>query len=487
MRCPFTHVTDHKCVGRPLKAFIRHNKPRDLPRRLSEKPHHTAAHETHGSSEDGHGELDMHDPTVLAHESSSQSSSADNGDPQTPSPLYSEAAVNHAVNGVDADAQHTLNLGSMDPHFARLLSSLSLSVSAAPSIEVLAKEPPASELPNGYHSLPTKVDLPPTSGNVPSTNNLVRSSDAPSVARASPAPSSSATLQYPSSPPSHTSPPPVLSHNNSARTKHHDGPRSPSAFRTTATADLSPYMSRANAAPAPAIPKQMKYITMLEHIAKESERSTPSIERQAAMDIAHIQMQHAARQPSVPVVPVPPTITNNRGPLFYGGDAVMQYPPVHQNMPMARGPFEPAMITDDPFVVRPRTSANFTHSLSTRPSMTDEQLRFMMAGPRPTSTQPMGHYAPSNFNGFPGAIPMGPQQAYPIPRAQVPPPNLRVVPPPQFYPHNGEPGPLSAPPISPASNFGPRPNAANAQLLSILNTPGAPRAVPGAMRSVGAR
>ena len=170
---------------------------------------------------------------------------------------------------------------------------------------------------------------------------------------------------------------------------------------------------------------------------------------------------------------------------------MMPVAPVHQNMQMARGPYEPVMMSDDPFVVRPRTSANFTHPLSTRPSMTEEQLRFMMAGPRSTSTQPLGHYAPPHINGFPGAPPAGPQQAYPVPRAQVLPPNLRVVPPQQLYPQNGEPGPLSAPPISPNYNFGPRHNPANAQLLSILNTPSAPRAapgvVPGALGSVGAR
>ncbi|KAJ3521649.1 hypothetical protein NM688_g8988 [Phlebia brevispora] len=88
----------------PLKAFIRNHKPRDLPKRLHERQQHAPEPDSHMSGEDdAQGELDSHDSIAMAQESSSQSSSADNGDPQTPSPLYSEPALNHAVNGVDPD------------------------------------------------------------------------------------------------------------------------------------------------------------------------------------------------------------------------------------------------------------------------------------------------------------------------------------------------------------------------------------------------
>ncbi|KAJ3520406.1 hypothetical protein NM688_g9167 [Phlebia brevispora] len=250
-------------------------------------------------------------------------------------------------------------------------------------------------------------------------------------------------------------------------------------------------MSRANAAPA--IPKQMKYITMLEHIVKESERMTPSVERQvAAMGPSWPHGQPPIRQVAANP-PMPPPAVNGHSPPVYvrrPGDPVMPVASMHRTMPISRGP-APVGPSDDPFVVRPRTTVNYPQPFSARPSMTQEQLRTIMAGPRPTSTQPMGHYPP-HVNGHPVVPPMGPQQVYPAPRTQAPPLNLRVVPPQQLYAqnYNVEPAPLSAPAVSPTFNFGPRANPANAQLLSILNTPSVPRAVPGigpgALRSVGA-
>lgn len=65
----------------------------------------------------------------LQQESSSQSSSADNGDPQTPSPLYTEAVVNHTTSDVPAEdvVASALKSELIDPQLARLLSALTTS------------------------------------------------------------------------------------------------------------------------------------------------------------------------------------------------------------------------------------------------------------------------------------------------------------------------------------------------------------------------
>ncbi|EAU93101.2 DCP2 [Coprinopsis cinerea okayama7 len=68
-------------------------------------------------------------------DSSSQSSSMDNGDPQTPSPLYAESTGVKIVGeeGMANDHPDSQQMESMDPQLARLLTGLTLSANAAPS------------------------------------------------------------------------------------------------------------------------------------------------------------------------------------------------------------------------------------------------------------------------------------------------------------------------------------------------------------------
>ena len=422
------------------------------------------------SEEDAHGDIDAHDTSVLAQESSSQSSSADNGDPQTPSPLYSEAAVNHKIQSVDTDLDRSFDVEVADPHFARLLSSLSLSASAAPSSQTLGKSPSISSGLQAQQSVvpgPRESALTALATAVqPDVAKPVRSTRTPSaVQRASPAPSSSATLHRPTSRSSRLSSPPATAPANDVlHTKQgsiSSQPISPSARRPTGTADLSPYMSRASAVPA--IPKQMKYLNMLEHIAKESERMTPSLERQGrAAD--WLQGLGSAR----PLPPMAPTFNGPPSPIN-----ARAFPPTGPPPPMyPPGPFGPQAGHDDPFIVRPRTAINSFSHMPARPSMSEDQLRSMMSGPghRPPTTIPMGAYPPAFPHPYPPNHVMG-----------QPPTNLRIVPPQQMNlpPHAIEPPPLSAPVVSPSFNFGmPRPNPPNQQLLSILNAPNVPRVVP---------
>ena len=469
-------------VPSPLKAFIRNRKPRDLPRRLRERANRATDVDHHISSEDDtHGDLDTHESSVFAQESSSQSSSADNGDPQTPSPLYSEAAVHHKIQSVDSDLDRSFNVEVADPHFARLLSSLSLSASAAPSSQNLDKsfstvdgvQAQQPVIPQGQ--IPT-VSTPLTQANTSKSARTARPSS--TVQRASPAPSSSATLQRPSSRSSRFSSPPANTISNESRYPKQSAVSTqpiltPSA-RPTVTADLSPYMSRASAVPA--IPKQMKYINMLEHIAKESERMTPILERQGlAMEAPWLQ--GSGSMSSVPP-PLSAMLNGSASPVRARAVGPRPFPPGPAPPMYAPGPFGPSAGHEDPFIVRPRTTINSFSHLPARPSLNEDQLRSLMTGPapRPPTTIPMGAYPPVFPPPYPPHHLMG-----------QPPTNLRVVPPQQMNlpPQAFEPPPLSAPAMSPSFNLGmPRPNAANQQLLSILNAPNVPRTLPNVPPSV---
>ncbi|KAJ7143719.1 hypothetical protein C8R44DRAFT_845908, partial [Mycena epipterygia] len=105
-----------------------------------------------------------HDTTQ---ESSSQSSSIDNEDPHTPSPQYSTTAPSHVVHD---------GFASLDPHFARLLSSLSLSAAIAaggkgagePTLTIKTSEPvpePSTPVPV---TTSEKEDAPPVSTEIKS-------------------------------------------------------------------------------------------------------------------------------------------------------------------------------------------------------------------------------------------------------------------------------------------------------------------------------
>ena len=245
-------------------------------------------------------------------------------------------------------------------------------------------------------------------------------------------------------------------------------------------ADLSPYLQRATAAPA--IPKQMKYISMLESMVKESERMTPKLERQMAVTAPpppH-QLGGVGQLGSV-------YGTREESPVIYSsgpGPSASMQGLVHQSTLPSFNSL-PSSTSNDPFTVRPHTS-NAYHAPypvpSTRPSFSEEQLQYMMSSNgvrRPTGppiVQPSIPY-PATRMAVPPPAPFAVQQPFPSNRGVVLQPNLRLIPPQQLSPSAdyNEPAPLSAPVVSPGFNF-PRSNPANnAHLLSILNTPAVPR------------
>lgn len=449
---------------------------------------------TSGDEEVHHLDPEAHDPGAIAHESSSQSS-LENGDPHTPSPLYSEAIINRPENGINPQMQKTLTMDNVDPHFARLLSSLSLSAKktteAAPAVgnapEPLIYASPSKPPPSQAQHTPLNARSP----SQPSVAKPPRSSRTPAP-RTSPTSSSTATVPRSSSRIGYNTPPRIstLSPSHSvvispAVGGHAPMSSSPITRRTVPPVDISPYLTRAATA-APPIPKQMKYISMLESMAQESERMTPKIERQLARGGQNFTM------PGLPQgIPASASMFNaqrcppGESSVIYSSRSGPQigFPlQAHLSFPQM-----PSTTSEDPFLVRPRTS-NAIHpasynSMSTRPSLTDDQLRLMMSltGPRGPPMPPAGPYPPQAFMAQPpnGTQFLGPHAPYAPSRLQ-PPPNLRVIPQQQlstgqFIDHP----PMSAPAMSPTFNLPPRGNPANnAHLLSILNNPTIPRPAP---------
>ncbi|KAH9950355.1 pyrophosphatase DCP2 [Amylocystis lapponica] len=517
----------------PLKAFINNRRPRTLGRKSRRTPSGQLTHELHVSSEEDTGPGHLYSMMNIDHnaqESSSQSSSADNGEPQTPSPQYSAPRINHPISehisprGVAAAAQESLNLDGVDPHFARLLNALSISAIAVDepqtselsslaqkahlSVSSSAPLPPISASPIHHPPAPAaqsdwsarvpaeRTSLSTTRAGSLSTHSSFRPSTAISAhshihtststsnvypPSTSPRADPNSLLPSPSvarAMPSHSLASSVASAKQSPQTSH--GRRV-----SNATADISPYLSRPRD-----IPKEMKYISMLESVAKESDRMSSRLEHRPTMlppstDLANRNCLAPGSSASVP-------------PLMHG--TRMESPVIYSSAPAASSmltsvsrpalPFDPRPL-DDPFTVRPRPSTTFhpvpySHPTSAlRPSLMEDQLRYVMpsadlhgyAPSRPHST-----YAQS----FQVAPPLGPEHAMrlPLPQVQAAMPALRVIPPSELPAQRyGEPPPLSAPAMSPSFTFRTSTNisrsANNAHLLSILNTP-APtlRAVP---------
>ncbi|KAI0094877.1 hypothetical protein BDY19DRAFT_48864 [Irpex rosettiformis] len=444
------------------------------------------------SGDEGQLDLEAQDPGAIAHESSSQSSQ-ENGDPHTPSPLYSEALVTKAEQNISPEMQKTLNMDNVDPHFARLLSSLSLSVSKPAGGSALDPLVPATNdgIQTSPLGSPTKLAATNTrSPSHASTAKLSRPARTPSVVPHTPPSVSMTSLRVPSRL-GHTSSPrnsagsfvgqrtPGMASNGTAN----ELLPSPTTRRVSAPVDISPYLSRAATA-APPVPKQLKYISMLENVAKESERMTPKIERQLMVQGNYLSST-PARPPITPSHSTPGTLygSNPEPSIIYSSSQ-------HQsrNFPPPSLPSFPQISSDDAFVVRPRTSSTFhpVSSVSSRPSLTEDQLHLMMSntGPRPPSLPPVGPYQLSlRRPGPPSGPPFITQGALSASRTQ---PNLRLVPPHQLpsAPFIEAP-PLSAPALSPTFHLIPRANPTNnAQLLSILNTPSLPRATSSTSQTV---
>ena len=479
----------------PLKSFINEHKPRKSSRRTPRAKDTRPKQEFPDESDASVAEFNTRPTPHLdtsTQESSSQTSSADNGDPQTPSPLYSEALASH-VDVAQATEINGFDTKAVDPHFARLLNALTSSANANGSdVGKIDNAPLASAGP-----LPPSVPLAtgevlalhgsPQARTVPASIDVAGGSISAVLPRPSPKPSKQVSLYDSSrrtngtSPRGHKSSPSLGS--LSAAMSELSTSQSPSAKSpqlrgtSTITADLSPYLARP--AGIPINGKRLKQLALLEAVADESSRTTPA----PAMCPTPLQMS-PGQGPAPVHAPLPPNIamphnftnlssmySNTHGPYLH---------PVPQT-----GHFNPPT-PDNAFIVRPRTSNSFCpppshppRPFNSRGSMNQAQLLGVLSGtshPLPSGfhrppippmpnvpglgTYPAPH-APSVVTGMPSRT-----GTYPPAVNRGPPPQPRV----QTSRSASGPAPAHTHPFPPAVSF-PHSTVSpqNSQLLSILN------------------
>ncbi|KAJ7487590.1 Dcp2, box A domain-containing protein, partial [Mycena galericulata] len=369
-----------------LKAFINERKPRAQPRKgpKLKKPIQNGANHTR---KDPPPHVPYHDATQ---ESSSQSSSVDNGDPHTPSPQYSTAAPNHVVH--DGFAQSAIDSESLDPHFARLLSSLSLSAAAAAASGKEAVDPPLSiktsesvpepstPVPVTASSSGSQQPLPPAansdwSSSAPPQSQLQPQSLQPRTSFQSPSPlilsprANGAPLAGSDPPASATSPTHSLA-----------SLRALGSRRTSSTADISPYLARSSEVPGSA--KRLKQLALLESVADESARMLSH--RSPPPGNARPAMNNGTPHYPLPPASVPPPPAFQHDPMQVLYSSGQPHPPAFHGMHPGQ----------DPFQVRPWTSQAF-HRGPMHPagpssmSMSQSQLLGLMNGaPRGTPMPP---------------------------------------------------------------------------------------------------
>jgi len=465
-----------------------------------------------------------HDPA--AQESSSQSSSADNGGPHTPSPQYSESIANHSANGhiVSAHAEDDISktlMTAMDPNLARLLNSLSMSATASVDDRNGAK--PHLPLPSDRSIPPASTTPVPTTA-PPAGPSLPRHSELTDWSSHVPKPLSERPADTPQAPSSsrhgsvtmgtrplpdvmqtsscHHQLPPALSlspHPNSTGTASgsHQEPLTPlsaalstssissvtssttsaarksSSRRTSSTTDISPYLSRPSEIPTSG--KRLKQLALLETVADESARMTPQLGNRdqvtqsvRPLDSAQgYQLPVNGRHPYAPgpspSIPPPYTTNNNMDDLRVIYSSGRGPDPMQPGVPYHPRPAPP----DDPFQVRPRINQGPMypgHPFPARPaSMHQNQLLSLLAGP--------GLQGPNMLT--PTQQPAAPQFVGPYPHATIGPP----PPPSQAFQHSmsvrGPPPPLHPMPHNqypPQGHLFPPSNPA----LSTLAPPPAP-------------
>nr|VWO96729.1 MutT/nudix family protein [Ganoderma boninense] len=404
----------------PLRAFIHDRKPRNVSRKVHKPPAANVKEELHSSSEEDSAVAHDHN----AQELSSQASSAE---PHTPSPQYSAARVHDStfestIGTASPDPARqipTTTLDNGDSHLAGLLNGLmrsAASIALDDTTKALLTSENAS-VPASYPAPAQPSVTPDWSARVPAQLS------APTERPLAPAMSPALSPQPQEHPPPRPVPDPIVP---SATSPSLSAAGSGGHARRGSTADISPYLSHSRN-----ITKEMRYISILESVAQESDRAT------SRMGHRSIPM------PSHPAcVPLPPTSVP---PPQLGQSVLYSSPGPH--MPLLN-PYHPPYRTETPnaFMVRPRTShayhaPSFAPAAVPRQSMNEHQLRALL----PLN----GHHA-SLVSSF------APSPLYPLP-LQAPTSPLRSVPP--HYP---------APHIAHNNAI---PSANGAQLLSILNTP----------------
>ncbi|KAG1864198.1 Dcp2, box A domain-containing protein [Suillus subalutaceus] len=396
-----------------LKAFITDNKPRAMEGRARKIGGYT-------STDNG------------THESSS--SSADNGEPQTPSPQYSEAlpVTSHRVATHESDDEQAVDPEHMDPHFARLLSSLTLSaVKQDDSKPQLGLPPVKSPLSVFAHNA-----TPLAKQNIVDWSSRVSAQSETSGVMSSPAPkqrlsnvsSSAHSLRVPQSlsmqvsfvesstlptSPSHVPGTPssgalsttslsAASAASSTSSLTSSRKVSLSSRRTSSTADISPYLPRLTEVPASG--KMLRQLALLESVADESSRMTPTLPSRELPSVTNVGNTPGVRHPGSSAS-VPPSTHYPQAdirPLFGhmpSMPAGYHLPPTSQHPSI--GYSQPPLV-DDIFQVRPRSSQFVAHDYPPRNAQRS-QLLSLLTGPPPI---PVGmphtsHPHPSYLQGYP--------------------------------------------------------------------------------------
>ncbi|KAF4623710.1 hypothetical protein D9613_001799 [Agrocybe pediades] len=341
----------------PLKAFIQARKSqpavRKTPKQKKRQPVAPPIVPKEELPDNGH------DPIQ---ESSSQSS-VDNPGPLTPSPQEPSRAINTVSD-----------MAELDPHFARLLSSLTMSATGHSEIIQEMKDNNGntyeqqifdsssannSDVSNDSPSVPHLAEQHDWSSSAPSNqmphvadNTSTRRSPSSSLSNVQSAPSSpeetrnlkeGATLN---SKPSLTSP-----------SLRQSTPQT-SVRRLSNSADISPYLKKTAEVPTSA--KTLQQLALLESVAEESAKMAPLVAARAAA-VSRGPVPTPFSMPPNPYPPLPPPSMQNALPVHanYPGppsSAAGFHPRYPSN--------EPINMYHDPFQVRSRTSQAFH-----RPSM----------------------------------------------------------------------------------------------------------------------
>ncbi|KAG0708867.1 DCP2-domain-containing protein [Suillus ampliporus] len=473
-----------------LKAFVTANKPRAMEGRARKTGGYTSTDNA-------------------THESSS--SSADNGEPQTPSPQYSEAlpATSRSVATHESDDEQVVNHEHMDPHFARLLSSLTLSAvkqdDSKPQLILPPVKSPLSVLAHNatplakqnivdwssrvsaHSETPVMISSPPPKqrlSNVssPSTHSLRVPQSFGVQASFVESPTLPTSPSHVPGTPSGTLSTTSLSAASSASSLTSSRKPSLSSRRTSSTADISPYLPRPTEVPASG--KMLRQLALLEAVADESSRMTPTLFSRELPAVTNIGNTSCVRHPG-PSASVPPPAHYPQAEFrpFFGHTPSV---PAGYHLPSTSqhattGYSQPPLI-DDVFQVRPRSSQFVAHDYSPRNAQ-QNQLLSLLTGPPPLPVGmphashphpsylqgylPTQHYQPHPSAHFSSAyqpaghhMVTGPLTAIPPVGAQVTPARFSAIPP---SAHALQPT-FSPPPITSRT-----PVANSAQLLSLLN------------------
>ncbi|KAH9944361.1 DCP2-domain-containing protein [Epithele typhae] len=433
----------------PLKHFIHDRKQSYILR----KPSQPIKEEIHSSGEEDGATVNDQASVGNSQELSSQASSAE---PQTPSPQYSAARVHQAtfdssIDSSTADpARPAPSLDVGDNHLASLLTSLQRSAASLVLEAPLKAQATLSSETTRPASLSAETVRPATSS-TETTRPTVDLSPDWSARMPTMRPMPTGIPQTQSSPALSPHPQEATSLNPIPRQEQRStvtGPTVSPMLRqagharrgSSVATDVSPYLSHPRN-----ITKEMRYISILESVAQESDRtaSRMSFRPETSPMVPTVQVAHG----HVPHLPHPPVM--DKSVLF---TSTMHSHPHHGPPPHSMYPPH----IPEGMMARPRTShtlhgAPFPSSGS-RQSMNEHQLRSML----PLN----GQWNNSTSGPFPPSPALGPPP-FTQPYARVPTSPARALPPYHFPPthtphiaHNN---------VVRAAN--------NAQLLSILNTP----------------